>query len=294
MREEGFSGRGGATAGAAASGQAAFANITIGHLRARSACSRPGTLTIEVYGELDIATAPALEQLLREVERDRWPTVVLDLAQMSFIDSSGIRALLAANHRISGEGGHMFVRHSSRPVRRALAAIGAERILDLTDVVDEPTRTGEVHRPHPDLHASTSSGNGRPSSGRARQPPAALSVVADSQPAGGQTLMEVTNAVVSACKAHAGKGPQRAQAHLRANALYVVLHDWMTVAEHTLVALGRQDLIAESRRHLNDQVADATRSTVEHAIGRSVIATRSHIDLDRNTAILAFALGPAA
>jgi anti-anti-sigma factor len=88
-------------------------------------------LTIELEGELDIATAPALEQLLSEVERDRWPTVVLDLRQLDFIDSSGIRALLTANDRIGRLGGRMAVRHVARPVRRTLAAIGVDSILDI-------------------------------------------------------------------------------------------------------------------------------------------------------------------
>ena len=42
---------------------------------------------------------------------------------------------------------------------------------------------------------------------------------------GGPVLMEVTNAVVSACKAHTGKEPTRASAYLSSNALHVVLRD---------------------------------------------------------------------
>ena len=80
-----------------------------------------------------------------------------------------------------------------------------------------------------------------------------MTLTPDLEPVAGSTLMEVTNAVVTACKARTGKGPTRAKAHLRSNTLYVVLRDWMTVAESTLLAGGRQDLIAESRRHLHEQ-----------------------------------------
>ena len=110
-----------------------FADTTFGQLRTRSSCSKPGTLTIELEGELDIASAPALERLFRQVERDRWPTVVLDLRDLDFIDSSGIRVLLTANDRISRLGGRVAVRQASRPVRRTLAAIGADGILDVDD-----------------------------------------------------------------------------------------------------------------------------------------------------------------
>ena len=132
--------------------KAAFATTRAGQLTTSCSCSEPGTLTIGLDGELDLATAPALERLLREVERDRWPTVVLDLRQLSFIDSSGIRALLTANDRIGRRDGRMLVGHPSRAVRRTLAAIGADTILDIADGVDEPTPVALSPRPHPDLH----------------------------------------------------------------------------------------------------------------------------------------------
>jgi anti-sigma B factor antagonist len=264
----------------------------MGHLTASSACSEPGTLTIALDGELDIATAPALEQLLTELERDGWPTVVFDLRPLSFIDSSGIRALLAANERIGRSGGRMVVRHASRAVRRTLAAIGVDRILDLADAIDEPSRNGAVPRPHPDPAGPGSSGDDQSPSGEASQPRSTPSLVTDSEPAAGPALMEVTNAAVTACKTHTGRGPTRARAHLRPDALYIVMEGWMTAAEHTLLACGRHDLIAESRRHLHAEVAGATRATVENATGRIVTATRSRVEFNRETAILAFVLGP--
>ena len=287
-----FPGRGGGLAESIESGQGAFATTTFGQLRTTSACSEPGTLTIGLDGELDIASAPRFGQLLAELEleRDRWPTVVLDLRHLSFIDSSGIRALLTANRRI-GQGGRLVVRNLSRPVRRTLAAVGVDYILGLTEVPDESTPNGPVRSPQPDRQGPRDSGDHHPPPNRPRQAPSAPSGVSDFEPAGSM-LMEVTNAVVAACKAHTGKGPQRAKSHMRPNALHVVLRDWMTIAERALVGQGRQDLIAESRRYTFDQVAHATRSTVENATNRTVITTRSHIDVDRETAILAYTLGP--
>ena len=269
IRKEPLSAHGAALAESTESGQAAFATKTFGHLTARSACSEPGTLTVGLDGELDIATARALEQLLTELERDRWPTVVLDLRHLSFMDSSGIRALLSAHRRIGRRGGRLVVRHPARCVRRTLAAVGADSILDLADVIDEPAPNGAV-RAQPELHDPRGPGDDEPPS-RSRQAPSTLSSTSDLEPAAGATLMEVTNAVVTACKTHTGKGPTRAKAHLRPDALYVVLHDWMTAAEHTLLAHGRHDLIAESRRHLHDQVADATRTAVEHSADRPIV-----------------------
>jgi anti-anti-sigma factor len=59
---------------------------------------RPGTqhTTIQATGDIDLATAPELRAaLLEAVERG---TTVLDLAGVSFLDSSGLRVLAEAHH----------------------------------------------------------------------------------------------------------------------------------------------------------------------------------------------------
>jgi len=54
-----------------------------------------GRRRIAVLGEIDIQTAPALEAALSEACTVR-ATIELDLHEVSFIDSTGIRAILAA------------------------------------------------------------------------------------------------------------------------------------------------------------------------------------------------------
>ena len=105
--------------------------------------------------------------------------------------------------------------------------------------------------------------------------------------------MDVTNAVVAACKEHAGKGPPRAKAYVAPDTVYVVLGDWMTRAERTLMAQGSQGLVAEMRSTLHDRIADATRTAVEAATGRTVLAVQTQIELSRNVATVQFILSPA-
>lgn len=58
-----------------------------------------GTPVVSVMGEVDLATSPALEQTLLEVEGDRAGEMIVDLSRCSFLDSSGLRALLATSER---------------------------------------------------------------------------------------------------------------------------------------------------------------------------------------------------
>jgi anti-anti-sigma factor len=58
---------------------------------------------VQVAGELDMATAPALEQTLRDAEL-RARLVVLDLRELAFTDSSGVRVIMNASIRANRAG----------------------------------------------------------------------------------------------------------------------------------------------------------------------------------------------
>ena len=60
---------------------------------------RDGTSVVSVSGEVDVATAPALRDCFDQViERDTGP-IVVDLADVSFIDSTGLGVLIGARKR---------------------------------------------------------------------------------------------------------------------------------------------------------------------------------------------------
>lgn len=59
---------------------------------------------VEVAGDVDIATVPDLEApVIRAIEDGR-RCVILDLSDCTFIDSSGIRLLVRAQHALSEDG----------------------------------------------------------------------------------------------------------------------------------------------------------------------------------------------
>ena len=75
-------------------------------------------------GELDLATSPQLERQLHELRSSGFGRVVLDLRQLTFIDSSGIR-VVAAEHRYAGTSDRAFsVINGPRAVQRVLELCG--------------------------------------------------------------------------------------------------------------------------------------------------------------------------
>ena len=59
-----------------------------------------GTAVVSVMGELDRATVPAFDRTLLDVTEAGTGEVIVDLTCCSFLDSSGLRALVATRERL--------------------------------------------------------------------------------------------------------------------------------------------------------------------------------------------------
>lgn len=80
---------------------------------------------IVVHGDIDMAGGPVLEAaiLQHESDADRGQ-LVIDLEDVSFIDSSGLRSLLGASRRARGRGGDVVLRSVGPEVARLLEITG--------------------------------------------------------------------------------------------------------------------------------------------------------------------------
>ena len=84
--------------------------------------SLPGLHIVALHGELDLASADGLAEALVEMAGS---TLVVDLADLSFMDSSGIGALVVARNRIRAKGaGELVVARPNAIVQKALEIVG--------------------------------------------------------------------------------------------------------------------------------------------------------------------------
>ena len=104
----------------------------------RAASGRPeGVAVVRLPAELDIATAPALrDELLTALSRDGVHLVV-DALGVTFMDSSGVNALVRARERADRLDGSVHVVAQSRSVRRVLEITGLDERLGLVSSMDE-------------------------------------------------------------------------------------------------------------------------------------------------------------
>ena len=75
-------------------------------------------------GELDIATAPQLEQAIAEATADAVAELVLDLRELTFMDSTGLRALAQANVKAEAAGTSLAIWRGPRQIERVLEISG--------------------------------------------------------------------------------------------------------------------------------------------------------------------------
>jgi anti-anti-sigma factor len=92
-----------------------------------------GQTRVVLVGELDIASAEALERELETLEADSPGTLVLDLRRVEFIDSTGLRAVIAADERARSQGRRFVVVRGSSAVERLFNVTQLDRRLEIVD-----------------------------------------------------------------------------------------------------------------------------------------------------------------
>ena len=88
---------------------------------------------VRVVGELDLETAPRLREELVGLVNRGVTELVLDLADLDFIDSSGLSVLIMALKRLRERGGELRLRSVPARARRVLEASGLDRAIPMVE-----------------------------------------------------------------------------------------------------------------------------------------------------------------
>jgi len=103
---------------------------------------------VTVGGEVDLETASQLGDHALEALRDVSPHLVLDLAGVTFMDSTGLKVLLSIQRRTDLAAGSFAVVGATRAVRRILELTGLDQTFRLYDsLADVPPITSGAAGP---------------------------------------------------------------------------------------------------------------------------------------------------
>ena len=86
---------------------------------------------VTLTGEVDLHTAPALEQALEGVVALGGTAVAVDLAEVTFIDSTTLEVLLRYHERFRGLGGLLVIVTDDRRVLRTFEITGLDRVFTI-------------------------------------------------------------------------------------------------------------------------------------------------------------------
>jgi len=93
------------------------------------------TVRLALTGELDIAGAARVEQELERIEREPPATIVLDLRELAFMDSTGLRVIVAADSRAREQERRLVIVRGTDTVQRI---IEMTRLHERLEIVDDP------------------------------------------------------------------------------------------------------------------------------------------------------------
>ena len=84
-------------------------------------------------GELDVVSAPELQQHLDEVLAEQHERVMLDLTGLTFVDSAGVSVLIKAKQAAEASGRTLVLRRPTEQLERVFALVGLADWLAVED-----------------------------------------------------------------------------------------------------------------------------------------------------------------
>ncbi len=102
---------------------------TPGEFDVRTEPTRDGGVVVSVQGELDLATAPRLEEVL--ASRAPGSRVVIDLSGCTFLDSSGVRVLALTANEAAADGARLELVVVDAGIARVLEITGIDTLIDV-------------------------------------------------------------------------------------------------------------------------------------------------------------------
>jgi anti-sigma B factor antagonist len=92
---------------------------------------------LHVGGEVDLFTAPKVKEQILDLLNAGTTNLVVDLEQVTFMDSTGIGVLIGALRRLREREGALALVCPQGPVLRVLEVTGLHKVFDIFDSVDK-------------------------------------------------------------------------------------------------------------------------------------------------------------
>ena len=96
-----------------------------------------GWVSIAVEGEVDLATVEDLQKAIDQVLADSGDHLVVDLTSSSFMDSTGLKALVMSHRRFDDAGRSFAIAVDAGPISRLIDLSGVDKTIRTVSSVEE-------------------------------------------------------------------------------------------------------------------------------------------------------------
>lgn len=96
-----------------------------------------GVYVLEAAGDLDMSTAPQLVSEVAELGSGGDVCVVVDVSQLTFIDSSGLNAIVVCGRELDARGGRLIVTAPSSHIARVFDVVALGKSVEVAATLDE-------------------------------------------------------------------------------------------------------------------------------------------------------------
>jgi anti-sigma B factor antagonist len=100
---------------------------------------------VDVAGELELDTHAALREMLIRFASEKKPAIVVNLADVSYIDSTGMGVLIGGEKRANEYGGQFAVVCSNEKILRLFRMTGLDRALQIFPSEEEARKGVSIH-----------------------------------------------------------------------------------------------------------------------------------------------------
>ena len=88
---------------------------------------------LKLRGDLDLYSSPEFDDALVAIEGEKWPTIVLDMRELAFIDSMALRLVMRTQARAEQDGRRVVIVRGPEFLDRVLELSGLEGHLEIAD-----------------------------------------------------------------------------------------------------------------------------------------------------------------
>lgn len=100
-------------------------------LRATVVGGTDGDLIVELDGDVDLDSAPLIDDVVHSALTEGAPRVVIDLSRVTFLDSRGVRVLLIAHRAAERRGSVLVLRSPTKGALDVLMLTGCETVFSI-------------------------------------------------------------------------------------------------------------------------------------------------------------------